>query len=249
MSPSKLRKRSSTADPAARVLIVERDGTVAGEMSATLVNAGYDVRRSANAGDALRQVKAMRPDIVLLDVMLPRLNGFEVCRRLRLDPATSDIGVIIVTEQSAEEVKLLGFEAGADDCVTKPFSPRELLARIRAVLRRHREVRHAEGKHHLTAGPLEIDRLRFEVRAKGRPVKLTRKEFDLLATLVGTPGRVFGREELLGLIWGRDGFVGPRTVDVHLARLRRKFISARVLPPQIATIRGVGYRFRDSGAD
>ena len=135
---------------------------------------------------------------------------------------------------------------GADDYVTKPFSPRELLARIRAVARRGQPAT-SEKKVLVKIGDLEIDRYRFEVRQKGRPVELTPKEFELLAILAGAPGRVFGREELLDAVWGRDGFVEPRTVDVHLARLRAKFTAARLPPPAIETVRGVGYRFKEPG--
>jgi two-component system, OmpR family, alkaline phosphatase synthesis response regulator PhoP len=152
-----------------------------------------------------------------------------------------------VTGRAEEGDKVLGFELGADDYVTKPFSPRELVARVRAVVRRgHADT--AEKKPRLKAGDLEIDRHRFEVRMKGRAVELTPKEFELLATLVDAPGRVFGRSELLDKVWGRDGFVEPRTVDVHLARLRAKFVAAKVPPPGIETVRGVGYRLRDAEA-
>jgi two-component system, OmpR family, alkaline phosphatase synthesis response regulator PhoP len=141
--------------------------------------------------------------------------------------------------------KVLGFEMGADDYVTKPFSPRELVARVRAVVRRGKGGDIADRKHHLSAGELEIDRHRFEVTIKGQRVDLTPKEFELLATLVGTPGRVFGREELLDQVWGQDGFVEPRTVDVHVARLRAKFSAARLPLTGVETVRGVGYRFRE----
>src|SRR4029077_1186712 len=141
--------------------------------------------------------------------------------------------------------KVLGFEMGADDYVTKPFSPRELVARVRAVVRRGKGGDIVDRKHHLSAGELEIDRHRFEVTIKGQRVDLTPKEFELLATLVGTPGRVFGREELLDMVWGRDGFVEPRTVDVHVARLAGTFTVARAPMPGIETVRGVGYRFRE----
>jgi len=136
---------------------------------------------------------------------------------------------------------------GADDYVTKPFSPRELLARIRAVARRGRPG-DGEKKAHVQIGDLEIDRYRFEVRMKGRPVDLTPKEFELLAILASAPGRVFGREDLLDAVWGRDGFVEPRTVDVHVARLRAKFTAAKLPAPGVETVRGVGYRFRDPSA-
>jgi DNA-binding response OmpR family regulator len=133
---------------------------------------------------------------------------------------------------------------GADDYVTKPFSPRELVARVRAVARRGR-ADGGERKTHVRVGDLEIDRQRFEVRVKGRAVELTPKEFELLAILAGAPGRVFGREELLDAVWGRDGFVEPRTVDVHVARLRAKFTGAKLPAPGVETVRGVGYRYRD----
>jgi two-component system alkaline phosphatase synthesis response regulator PhoP len=146
-----------------------------------------------------------------------------------------------VSGRVEEGDKVLGFEVGADDYVTKPFSPRELIARIRAVLRRGRPADAKEKRANLKAGDLEIDRYRFEVRMKGRQVELTPKEFELLATLVGAPGRVFG----LDMVWGRDGFVEPRTVDVHVARLRGKFSAAKLEEPGIETVRGVGYRFKD----
>ena len=194
----------------------------------------------------LRQARDCRPDIVLLDIMVPELNGWEVCRRLKQDPDTRGIPIIMVTGRAEEGDKVLGFELGADDYVTKPFSPRELLARIRAVLRRGKSGAEVKGKNvHLKAGQLEIDRHRFEVTMKGRRVDVTPKEFELLAALVATPGRVFGREELLDLVWGQDGFVEPRTVDVHVARLRAKFIALSLPPPGIETVRGVGYRFRE----
>jgi DNA-binding response OmpR family regulator len=166
-------------------------------------------------------------------------------RTLLADEETRAIPVIMVTGRVEEGDKVLGFEMGADDYVTKPFSPRELVARVRAVVRRGKGGDVADRKHHLSAGELEIDRHRFEVTIKGQRVDLTPKEFELLATLVGTPGRVFGREELLDLVWGQDGFVEPRTVDVHVARLRAKFSAARLPLTGVETVRGVGYRFRE----
>jgi two-component system alkaline phosphatase synthesis response regulator PhoP len=200
---------------------------------------------SATGADALKHARDGRPDIILLDILVPQLNGWEVCRRLKQDAATGSIPVILVTGRVEEGDKVLGFEMGADDYVTKPFSPRELLARIRAVVRRGKPDG-TEKKVRLKAGELEIDRYRFEVRMSGRPVDLTPKEFELLAILVAAPGRVFGREELLDAVWGQDGFVEPRTVDVHVARLRAKFTAAKLPAPGVETVRGVGYRFRDS---
>src|SRR2546422_9645053 len=229
-----------------RVLLVEDEQDVAELIRYNLTKEGYDVVLSGNGNDAIRFAREHRPDVILLDIMVPHLNGWEVCRRLKKDPDLAPIPVIMVSGRVEEGDKVLGFEVGADDYVTKPFSPRELIARIRAVLRRGRPADAKEKKASLKAGDLEIDGYRVEVRRRGRQVELTPKEFELLATLVGTPGRVFGREELLDIVWGRDGFVEPRTVDVHVARLRGKFTAAKVEEPGVETVRGVGYRFRDS---
>jgi two-component system alkaline phosphatase synthesis response regulator PhoP len=237
--------RSPLARRQGRVLVVEDEPDVAELIRYNLVKEGWEVLSVSNGAEALRRVRETRPDIVLLDIMVPQLNGWEVCRRLKQDPETRGIPVIMVTGRVEEGDKVLGFELGADDYVTKPFSPRELVARIRAVVRRGKAAEATDRKHHLKAGDLEIDRYRFEVRMQGRAVEVTPKEFELLAALVGTPGRVFGREELLDLVWGRDGFVEPRTVDVHVARLRAKFTAAKLPPPAIETVRGIGYRFRE----
>ncbi|HEU5319397.1 MAG TPA: response regulator transcription factor [Methylomirabilota bacterium] len=227
-----------------RVLVVEDERDVAELIRYNLAKEGWDVLVAPTGADALKQVRDARPDVVLLDIMVPQLNGWEVCRRLKQDAETRHVAVIMVTGRTEEGDKVLGFEMGADDYVTKPFSPRELLARVRAVVRRGKPPDGGR-KANVKAGDLEIDRYRFEVRMEGRPVELTPKEFELLAILAGAPGRVFGREELLDAVWGHDGFVEPRTVDVHVARLRGKFTAARLPAPGIETVRGVGYRFRD----
>jgi DNA-binding response OmpR family regulator len=228
-----------------RVLVVEDEPDVAELIRFNLHKEGYEVTVLGHGGEAIRHARDGKPDVILLDIMVPQLNGWEICRRLKQDPDTRRIPVIMVTGRVDEGDKVLGFELGADDYVTKPFSPRELVARVRAVTRRGRASDSADRKRQLKAGELEIDRDRFEVRMKGRPVELTPKEFELLATLAGAPGRVFGREELLDLVWGRDGFVEPRTVDVHVARLRGKFMAAKVSEPGVETVRGVGYRYKD----
>ena len=249
MTAGRRRGRETAGGPApqrlGKVLLLEDEQDVAALIRYNLVKEGYDVLVSGNGAEALRLAREHRPDVVLLDIMVPQLNGWEVCRRLKQDPDLASIPVIMVSGRVDEGDKVLGFELGADDYVTKPFSPRELLARIRAVLRRRGLADAKEKKRRLKAGDLEIDRDRFEVRMKGHAVELTPKEFELLATLVATPGRVFGREELLDIVWGRDGFVEPRTVDVHVARLRAKFSAAKVEEPGIETVRGVGYRFRE----
>ena len=231
-------KTAAARQQQGRVLVVEDERDVADLIRYNLTKEGYDVVVAPTGSDALKQAREVHPDLVLLDIMVPQLNGWEVCRRLKQDVATKNIPVIMVTGRVEEGDKVL------DDYVTKPFSPRELIARIRAVARRGRPG-DVEKKPHVKIGDLEIDRYRFEIRMQGRPVELTPKEFELLAILAGAPGRVFGREELLDAVWGRDGFVEPRTVDVHVARLRAKFTAARLPAPGIETVRGVGYRFRE----
>jgi len=241
-------RRAATASPGTgRILVVEDEQDVAELLRYHFRKEGYDVVVASTGAEAVARARDIRPELILLDIMVPQLNGWEVCRRLKAETETRAIPIIMVTGRADEGDKVLGFELGADDYVTKPFSPRELVARVRAVVRRGRHEEPVEKKAHLKAGDLEIDRHRFEVRMKGKAVELTPKEFELLATLVGAPGRVFGRDELLDRVWGRDGFVEPRTVDVHLARLRAKFSAARVPMPAIDTVRGVGYRLRDSG--
>ena len=231
---------------AVRILVAEDERDVAELVRYTLGREGFEVIVAVNGADALRQAKESRPDLVLLDLMLPQVNGWELCRRLKQDPATRELPVIMLTARSEEGDKILGFELGADDYVTKPFSTRELVARVRAVVRRTRPVEAEERRHRIKVGDLVVDRQRFEVTVGGRAVGLTPKEFELLATLAAEPGRVYGREELLDLVWGRDGFVEPRTIDVHLARLRAKFVAARLPEPDIETVRGVGYRYRET---
>jgi DNA-binding response OmpR family regulator len=230
-------------EPARTVLVVDDEPTVRDVVGQYLARDGFRVVSTGDGREVTGLVERESPHLVVLDVMLPGIGGLELCRAIR---ARWPIPVILLTARSEESDRIVGLELGADDYVTKPFSPRELLARVRAVTRRGR-LGDADGAQVLRAGDLEIDRQRFEVKMKGRLVELTRKEFDLLATLIRTPGRVFGREELLDLVWGQDGFVEPRTVDVHVARLRAKFTAARAPMPAIETVRGVGYRFRDSG--
>jgi two-component system alkaline phosphatase synthesis response regulator PhoP len=230
---------------AGRVVVAEDERDVAELIRHTLTRERYEVVVAATGTEALRQARELKPDLILLDLMIPQLNGWEVCRRLKQDAATRAIPVIMVTARVEEGDKVLGFELGADDYVTKPFSTRELVARIRAVVRRSQPAERQAQKHRVEAGALLIDRQRFEVTMGGRPVELTPKEFQLLVTLASEPGRVFGRDELLDLVWGQDGFVEPRTVDVHLARLRGKFSDAGLPDPGVDTVRGVGYRFRE----
>jgi phosphate regulon transcriptional regulator PhoB len=223
---------------AQRVLIVEDEPDIRDLLVFHLEREGYQVVKCRNGVEALRAAHASPPDLVLLDLMLPEMDGLEVCRRLRQDPATQGLPIVMLTARGDEVDRVLGLEMGADDYVVKPFSPRELIARIRAVLRR---ARPAAGTAALTVGRITIDPAAHIVLVDGAPVSLTRKEFDLLRALVEARGRVLSREFLLDHVWGYTaaGEVESRTVDVHVRRLRQK------LGPEgqrISTVTGVGYR-------
>ena len=214
---------------ARRILIVEDDAKTSASIEMYLRHEGYrtDVARTGDEG--LARARQHAPDLVILDLMLPGKNGLEVCSALRTE---SKMPVIMLTARSTEDDKLIGLESGADDYVTKPFSPRELVARVRAVLRRAEPADDAP----LTAGDLVLDRAKHEVVVRGASVSLTAAEFRLLETLMRSPGRVFTRDELVE--GGLD-----RTVDVHIKNLRRKLEVDRTNPARIVTVFGVGYKF------
>jgi two-component system alkaline phosphatase synthesis response regulator PhoP len=182
-----------------------------------------------------------------LDLMLPGMDGMEVCRRTRENAATRGIPIIMLTAKSEEVDRVMGLEIGADDYVTKPFSPRELVARIRAVLRRVERLPGDEAKEVFELGPIRIDMRQHKVTVNGKPVELTPKEFDLLHLLVSHPGRAFSREFLLEHLWGYEFFGDTRTVDVHVRRLRQKIEEDPANPHWLETVRGVGYRMLEEG--
>lgn len=223
-----------------RVLVVEDDRPLAEVLAYNLKLAGYDVVVAHDGRDGLTQAQLKTPDLIILDVMLPVLDGHEVCRQLRADPATRDIMIVMLTAKGEETDEIVGFSLGVDDYVTKPFSVKVLLERIKALRRRRQQT--AEGDDVVQVQGVQIDRVRFRVAVHGRPVSLTRSEFNLLDTLIRQPGRVFHRSELIDAALGSDAIVLERTIDVHIRSLRRK------LGPDadvIETVRGVGYRFRD----
>ena len=228
---------------AQRVLIVEDEPDIRDLLVFHLEREGYHVTKSKSGAEAVRLAHASPPDLVLLDLMLPEMDGLEVCRRLRRDPVTQAIPIVMLTARGDEVDRVLGLEMGADDYVVKPFSPRELIARIRAVLRR---AQPAPGTVPITVGRLSIDPAAHTVTVGGAPVTLTRREFDLLRALVEARGRVLSREFLLDHVWGYTaaGEIESRTVDVHVRRLRQK------LGPEgqrIGTVTGVGYRLEGDG--
>ncbi len=221
-----------------RVLIVEDEPDIRGLLAFHLEREGYQVVKSSTGADALRQVRARPPDLVLLDLMLPEMDGLEVCRRLRQDPATAPLPIVMLTAKGEEVDRVLGLELGADDYIVKPFSPKEVVARIRAVLRRSRVP---AGSTPIVIGKLVMDVARHVVQVDSAPLVLTPKEFDLLRALAEASGRVLSREFLLDRVWGYTAAreIESRTVDVHVRRLRVKL---RDEGRRILTVKGVGYR-------
>lgn len=225
---------------AARILIVEDDPTVAEVVARYLLREGYEVEAVGDGALGLERALADPPDLVVLDLMLPSMGGLEICRRLR---AIAPVPVIMLTARGEEADRITGLELGADDYVAKPFSPRELTARVKAVLRRATASQlAAEGPGVLAAAGLEVDVEAHEVRLDGVLVPLTAKEFDLLTHLMQHPRRAFRREELLEAIWGFS-YGDTSTVTVHVRRLREKIEFDPSAPRLVCTVRGVGYRF------
>ena len=223
---------------ASRVLIVEDERDIRDLVLFHLEREGFQVSSASSGEEALRQVRHASPDLVLLDLMLPAMGGLEVCRKLRQDPATVALPIVMLTAKGDEVDRVLGLELGADNYIVKPFSPKELLARVRAVLRR---AKPAPGAAAIAMGALAIDPGTRTVTVQGAPLTLTHKEFELLSALADAQGRVLSREFLLDRVWGysRAGEIESRTVDVHVRRLRVK------LGPEghrILTVKSVGYR-------
>ena len=227
--------------PKTKILVIEDDRSVSEMISYNLKQAGYEVLTASDGQDGLLQAQIKSPDIVVLDLMLPVIDGLDVCRRLRAGAATKDLLIIMLTAKSEETDELIGFSLGADDYVSKPFSVKVLLERIKAL--RRRRTAEASSDDVTTKQGVSVDRRRHQAIAEGKPLQLTRSEFRLLDTLIRQPGRVFHRTELIDAALGEDTMVMERTIDVHIRALRRK------LGPHadvIETVRGVGYRFRDT---
>ena len=223
-----------------RIFVVEDDQDIADLVAHHLTRAGFSCDLFATGPDGLDAVRRQLPDLVVLDLMLPGLSGYEICRMMRADSATAAVPIIMLTARAQEEDRVKGLELGADDYVTKPFSPRELVARVRAVLRRTQPY---GPERILRVGPLVIDLDRHEVTADGRGVSLTAKEFLLLQYLIEHRGRVLSRDLLLSDVWGYQYTGGTRTVDVHIRRLREKLPA---MVDHIVTIKQFGYKFVDT---
>ncbi len=222
-----------------RILIIEDEEGILMPLEDNLKLEGYEVASARDGVKGLAEAEKDLYDLIVLDIMLPRLDGFEVCKRLRQDRVMTPI--LMLTAKSQEIDKVLGLELGADDYMTKPFSPRELLARIKAILRRAREPR-GEAET-VRFGDVEVEFARYEARKGGAPVPLTALEFSLLHFLVRNRGRVVDRNEVLDAVWGKDVFVDARTVDKHISLLRKKFEDDPQAPKYILGVRGVGYKF------
>ena len=233
--------RSNVAS-APRVLVVEDEINVALLLSYNLEAEGYVVESVARGDEAELRLAENAPDLVILDWMLPGVSGIEICRRLRAREATRTLPIIMVTARREESERVRGLAVGADDYVVKPFSVIELMARVRALLRRSRPERIAE---RLYAGDLDLDRLTRRVRRGDRDIRLGPTDFRLLEYLLEKPGRVFSRAQLLDLVWGQSSEIDERTVDVHIGRLRKKLAKGKERDP-IRTVRGAGYAIDDS---
>jgi DNA-binding response OmpR family regulator len=221
-----------------KILIVEDETDVADLLALNLRKAGYKTSAAADGVTGLQKARDDKPDFIILDLMLPKMSGLEVCRILKSDAATARMPILMLTAKAEEIDRIVGLEFGADDYVTKPFSPREVVLRIRAILRRGEKA-----DERLSAGPIAIDPARHEVRVNGKQVHLTSIEFKLLQRLMQRRGRVQDRDRLLNEVWGYETVIDTRTVDTHVRRLREKLGKAG---DAVETVRGFGYRLRET---
>lgn len=229
--------------PAERVLIVEDEVALVESIRFTLESEGYEVITASTGVDGVEKSRTANPSLVLLDLMLPEMSGFDVCRQIRQE---SDVPIVMVTAKDGEADKVLGLELGADDYITKPFSTRELLARVRAHLRRAgRTGTFAETNEVLRGGRIELDIDAHEARVDSDPIRLRPKEFELLEVLMRRKNRLATREVLIDEVWGPSYFGDTKTLDVHIKRLRGKLEADPAKPAQILTVRGLGYKFVD----
>jgi DNA-binding response OmpR family regulator len=226
-----------------RILLVDDEQPVQKLLTFPLEKEGYEVVQAFDGQQALQAFDQQQFDLVVLDIMLPRMDGLEVCRRLR---AKSRVPIIMLTAKAEEIDKVIGLEIGADDYITKPFSMREFRSRVRAALRRAEMVPATNlDEEPLQRGDLRIDFAKRRTELRGQPVELTYVEFEILAVLARAPGRVYSRDMLLEQVWGDSSYRDPRTIDVHIRHLREKIESDAKTPEYLLTVRGVGYRFRD----
>ncbi|MGH9734217.1 MAG: response regulator [Candidatus Acidiferrales bacterium] len=228
-------------DLPSRILVIEDDRDIVELVRYNLEKDGYQVTACVDGATGLAQVRKSPPDLLLLDLMLPKLSGLEVCKEIRRDDRLSRLPILILTARGEEADRVVGLELGADDYVTKPFSPRELVARVKALLRRIQAP--GEQAKLLEIGALRVDPVSYRAQREGKSLPLSTLEFRLLYYLASRPNRVFSRDQLLDAVWGIDRFVTPRSVDVYVRRLREKVERNPEKPEYLKTVRGAGYLF------
>ena len=229
-----------------RILIVEDDRDIVELVRYNLEKDDFQVQAVGDGVSALAQVKKSAPDLVILDLMLPKLSGLEICKEIRRDASLNRLPILMLTARGDEADRVVGLEIGADDYVTKPFSPRELVARVKALLRRAEPP--GEAVKTIEVGRLHIDPSSYRVTRAGKPVPLSTLEFRLLYFLASRPDKVFSRDQLLDAVWGNERFVTPRSVDVYIRRLREKVEADPENPAHLKTVRGAGYLFETRAA-
>ncbi len=232
-----------------KILVVEDEPDIRKLVQYNLAQEHFKVLEAEDGEQALKIVQRDKPNLLILDLMLPGLSGLELCRILRDRSDTAKLPILMLPAKAGETDRVLGLEMGADDYLTKPFSPRELVARVRAILRRAASAAETEPLPAYDRGGLKIDFTTYEVFARGKNIKLTLKEFELLRFLVQNPNRVLSRDQLLDRVWGGETFVTPRTVDVHIRRLRKAIEKDDSHPRWILTLRGVGYKFDEKALE
>jgi two-component system alkaline phosphatase synthesis response regulator PhoP len=218
-----------------KILVVDDDPDILEFLTYNLKKENYEVAEASNGKQALQVAEKFRPDLILLDVMMPEMDGIQTCQELRKNQAMKDVFIVFLTARIEEYSEIAGFSAGADDYITKPIKPGALLSRIKAIMKRKNK---AVDQPVLKMDDLTIDRSSYEVEYKGEKIHFARKEFELLYMLASQPGKVFSREKILEQIWGNDVYVGDRTVDVHIRKIREK-----LNPDHIKTIKGIGYKY------
>jgi phosphate regulon transcriptional regulator PhoB len=233
---------------AQKILVVEDEPDIRKLVQYNLTQERFSVLEAEDGEQALKLLQRERPSLVILDLMLPGVSGMELCKLLKQRSETANLPILMLTAKAGEADRIVGLEMGADDYLAKPFSPREMVARVRAILRRSEAKPVAEAAAYEKSS-LKIDFSTYEVFVRGKPVKLTLKEFELLGFLVQNPNRVLNRDQLLDRVWGGETFVTPRTVDVHIRRLRKAVEKDDRKPKWILTVRGVGYKFDEKAVE
>jgi phosphate regulon transcriptional regulator PhoB len=230
----------------AKILIVDDEKDIADLVAYNLEKEGFDTIKAYDGGDVLKTVKTQKPDLIILDLMLPRMNGLDLCKAIRANPETAHLPIIMLTAKADEVDKIIGLEIGADDYMTKPFSVKELMARVRSIFRRIQERDKQSVRETFEFEGLTINYTACSVNVAGRPVSLSPTELKLLFFLSRHPGRVYSRDQILNHVWGDDTFITDRAVDVHIRRLRSQIEKDMENPRYILTVRGFGYKFTET---